>query len=124
MSERPASSRARIGGSFGSRLTLMLVAAALLPLVSLAVLLAALGVLRDPAVARVVLAAGAIAAALAILSAYVLSAELTAPLRAIVRAVERVAAGDLATTIQLDGDGPERCGHISACGREVVRQLW
>jgi len=99
----------RVGGGlpFRTRLTFSLVAAAVLPLASFGlVLVAAERLLPDPGstVPRLLILAIAIAALLAVLVAFALSADLTAPLRAIAAAVDRVSAGDLSTPIAVAGD--------------------
>jgi signal transduction histidine kinase len=92
-------------GSFGSRLTVALLAAALLPLISLGVVLAALGAFQGaPALPRLILLAGVLTGLLALLFASFLGSVLTAPLRAIAAAVDRVSAGDLSTPIVIEGD--------------------
>ena len=99
----------RVGSGlpFRTRLTFALVAAAVLPLASFGlVIVAAVRLLPDPGltVPRLLLLAVAIVALLAVLVAYALAADLTAPLRAIAAAVDRVSAGDLATSIVVPGD--------------------
>jgi len=95
------------GISFRSRLTIALVAAAVLPLASFGlVVIAAERFVPDPAstVPRVLLLTIAIAALLAVLVAFALASDLTAPLRAIATAVDRVSTGDLSTPITVSGD--------------------
>ena len=53
---------------------------------------------------RLLLFALAIVVTLAIIASYLLVADLTAPLRAIAAAVDRVSAGDLSTPIHVAGD--------------------
>ena len=95
--------------SFRARLTIGLMAAALLPLAffGLPVLLEALRTAAPgeiPNVARWLLLAIAIGALFAVLISYLLAADLTTPLRAIAAAVERVSSGDLSTRIEIPGD--------------------
>src|SRR5262245_5832426 len=93
--------------SFRSRLTLGLVAAAVLPLAGFGVVaLVTQGrILDDPdTLGRVLLLALVIAALIGILLAYLLAADLIGPLRAIASAVDRVSAGDLSTPIEVPGD--------------------
>src|SRR5829696_1119707 len=95
--------------SFRARLTLALVAAAVLPLGGFGVLVLVTnawttGGTTDPTIGRLLLFSIAVAALLGILVAYLLAADLTAPLRAIASAVERVSAGDLTTKIAVSGD--------------------
>jgi signal transduction histidine kinase len=106
-----ADEAARTGGrlglnlSFRARLTVGLVAASIIPLA----VFGAIVVLLDPAgqaptTGRVLLFVLVVAAVLAILLGYLLAADLTAPLRAIAAAVERVSAGDLSTPIVVPGE--------------------
>jgi signal transduction histidine kinase/HAMP domain-containing protein len=92
--------------SFRTRLTVALVAAAIIPLAGFGVLL----LLLDPAASqggtlgRVLLFILVVAATSGILLAYLLAADLTAPLRAIAAAVDRASAGDLSTPIIVPGE--------------------
>jgi signal transduction histidine kinase len=108
LEQAPADPDAGIGLElpFRTRLTVALVAAAILPLAGFGLLLVGIGggATSTATVGRLLLFAIALAAVLAVLLAYLLIADLTGPLRAIGRAVDRVAAGDLATPIQLPGD--------------------
>jgi signal transduction histidine kinase len=94
--------------SYRTRLTLGLVAAAVLPLAGFGVLLliggAATGAAADPTIGRLLLFAIVVAALIGILFAYLLAADLTGPLRAIAAAVDRVSAGDLSARISVSGD--------------------
>jgi signal transduction histidine kinase len=93
--------------SFRSRLTLGLVAAAVLPLAGfgVAALVAREVVVDDPdTLGRVLLLAIVIATLIGFLLAYLLAADLIDPLRAIAAAVDRVSAGDLSTPIEVPGD--------------------
>ena len=93
--------------SFRSRLTIALVVAAVLPLASFGLVVVAVQrFVPDPVatVPRVLLLIIAIAALLAVLVAFALAADLTAPLRAIATAVDRVSTGDLSTPISVSGD--------------------
>ena len=91
--------------SFRTRLTIGLVAAALIPLAGFGAILL---ILQSPAqsatLGRLLLFVLVVAAMLAILLAYLLAADLTAPLRAIAAAVERTSAGDLSTPIVVAGE--------------------
>jgi len=104
--ETVTSSRGRM--SFRARLTAALVAAAVLPLAGFGIVM--LLVLDqgdrtlDPTIGRILLFAVASAVVFGVLIAYLLASDLTAPLRAIARAVERVSAGDLTTPIEAPGD--------------------
>ncbi len=94
--------------SYRSRLTLGLIAAAILPLAGFGVFLLAastiLGPGADPTTGRLLLFAIVVAALVGILIAYLLAADLTGPLRAIAAAVDRVSAGDLSARIYVSGD--------------------
>ena len=58
----------------------------------------------DETIGRVLLFALAIVLAFAIFASYALATELTAPLRSVVAAVDRVSTGDLSTPIRVAGD--------------------
>lgn len=95
------------GLGFRARLTLSLVAAAVLPVAGFGIVVLIVtegGATGDETVARVLMLAVAIAVALAVLLAAVLATDLGAPLRAIARSVERVSAGDLGARLDLPGD--------------------
>jgi signal transduction histidine kinase len=93
--------------SFRSRLTLGLIAAAVLPLATFGVAMLVVVPREDPladTLARALLLALVIAALLGTLLAYLLGADMIGPLRDIATAVDRVAAGDLSTPIEVAGD--------------------
>ena len=92
--------------AFGTRLTIALIAAAVLPLSVFGILLVLAQRLPDSASAtpRLLLLAIILTALISSLAAYLLAADLTAPLRAIAAAVDRAKAGDLTTPIELPGD--------------------
>jgi signal transduction histidine kinase len=95
------------GISFRTRLTIALIAAAVLPLASFGlVVVAAQRLAPDPVstVPRILVLTIAIAALLAVLVAFALASDLTAPLRALAAAVDRVSSGDLSTPISVTGD--------------------
>ena len=96
----------RSGLGFRARLTLGLVAAAVLPVAGfgLVALLITGSSQGDTTLARVLLLAIAVAVVFAVLLAAVLAADLSAPLREIAQAVERVSSGDLAVPLELPGD--------------------
>jgi signal transduction histidine kinase len=100
----------RVGStvSFRTRLTLGLIAAAVLPLAGFGALLLVASTLIGSAVpatvAQLLLFAIVLAALIGILIAYLLGADLSNPLRAIAAAVDRVSAGDLAARISVTGD--------------------
>ncbi len=113
LSQLPVSSAATTPGElrprgmgFRARLTVGLVAAAVLPIAvfGVAVLLLTDSGGSDSTIARVVLLGVAFAVAFALLLAAALAADLSAPLRAIARSVDRVSAGDLGTRLALPGD--------------------
>ncbi len=101
-----SSTRWRI--SFRARLTAALVAAAVLPLAGFGIVMLLVfdpgDQSPDPTIGRILLFAVASAVVFGVLIAYALATDLTAPLRAIARAVERVSAGDLTTPIDAPGD--------------------
>lgn len=105
---RPPESTGGLG--FRARLTIALIASAIVPLVVFGFLVLLFGASFDPAtgettVARSLLVFGiAVIAAIAIVTSYALASELTAPLRSIARSVDRVSAGDLASPILVPGD--------------------
>jgi signal transduction histidine kinase len=94
--------------SFRTRLTIGLVAGAVLPIAVFGLLVlitdAVTGTVDDASLGRLIVFAVAIAALLGVLIAYTLAADLTEPLRVIAAAVERVSAGDLSTPIVIPGD--------------------
>ena len=94
------------GLGFRNRLTLGLVAAAVLPLAAfgIVVLLVTSTGDADSTVARVLLLGIAIAVVFAVLLGAAIASNLGAPLRAIASSVDRVSAGDLTTPLELPGD--------------------
>ncbi len=94
--------------SFRARLTIALVAAAVLPLAGFGILVLVTDIAAtggaDETLGRLLLFAIAVAALFGILIAYLLAADITAPLRAIATAVNRVSAGDLSTPIRVSGE--------------------
>ncbi len=103
--ERAVYRRSALG--FRARLTVALVAAAVLPVAGFGiVVLLATGVTTsaDATLTRVLLFALALAVVFAVLLAAILAADLVAPLRAISRSVDRVSAGDLGTRLDIPGD--------------------
>lgn len=93
--------------SFRARLTIALVAVAVLPLAGFGLLLLIIGgslVSPDPNIARLVLFALATVTVGAIVVSFLLVADLTAPLRGFAAAVDRVSAGDLSTPIVVAGE--------------------
>jgi signal transduction histidine kinase len=98
--------RTSINLPFRSRLTIGLVAAAIIPLASFGIVVLLVGDRLGPVstVGRLLLFAVVMAALLGILLGYLLTADLMGPLRAIASAVDRVTAGDLSTPILVPGD--------------------
>jgi signal transduction histidine kinase/HAMP domain-containing protein len=96
------------GISFRARLTAGLIAGAVVPLAGFGIVLLGAEAVRngglDSTLVRLVLFALAVAIIIAVGFAYVLSANLTSPLRAISRAVERVSAGDLSARVEVAGE--------------------
>lgn len=94
--------------SFRARLTLGLVAGAVLPLAGFGIVLVATEVARtgelDSTLVRLVVFVLAAAIIVAVLFAYLLANNLTAPLRAVSRAVERARAGDLSVRVEVAGE--------------------
>jgi two-component system, OmpR family, sensor histidine kinase VicK len=105
-----ASSAERGGGlglnlPFRTRLTAGLVAASLLPLAVFGAIVVILGSpAQTPTLGRLLLFVLVVAAMIGVLLAWLLAADLTAPLRAIAVAVRRTSAGDLSTPIVVPGD--------------------
>jgi signal transduction histidine kinase/HAMP domain-containing protein len=94
--------------SFQARLTLGLVAGAVLPLAGFGLVVVATEVARtgafDSTLVRVVLFVLAAAIIVAVLFAFLLANNLTAPLRAVSRAVERAREGDLSVRVEVAGE--------------------
>lgn len=94
--------------SFRARLTAGLVIGSVVPLTLFGGILLATEVVRtgelDSTLARVVLFVLAAMITVTVLFAYFLAGNLTAPLRAVSRAVERAAAGDLSVRVQVAGE--------------------
>ncbi|MEO5884749.1 MAG: ATP-binding protein [Candidatus Limnocylindrales bacterium] len=95
--------------SFRSRLTIALIFTSVVPLAGFGMIVLILGTMfggpaTDTTVGRLLLFAIVIVFAFAILASYALSNELTAPLRAVAAAVDRVSAGDLTSPIRVAGD--------------------
>ncbi len=95
------------GVGFRTRLTIALIAAAVLPVAgfgTVVLLATSTGGEADSTITRVLLLAAAVAVVLAVLLAALLAADLGGPLRTIAASVDRVSAGDLATRLELPGD--------------------
>ncbi len=104
----PGPQRLGPGISFRARLTAGLIAGAVVPLAGFGAVLLAAEFVRnggiDSTLGGLVVFALAIAFIVAVLFAYALAGSLTAPLRAISQAVERVSAGDLSTRVEVAGE--------------------
>ena len=100
----------RVGSSmsFRSRLTLGLVAGSVIPLALFGIVVLMTEATRtgdlDSTMVRVVLFVLAAAIIVAVLFAYFLAGTLTAPLKAVSRAVERASAGDLSARVEVAGE--------------------
>jgi signal transduction histidine kinase/HAMP domain-containing protein len=94
--------------SFRARLTLGLVAGAVLPLAGFGLLLVAIEVARtgelDSSLVRLVVFVLAAAIVIAVLFAYLLANNLTGNLRAVSHAVDRARAGDLSVRVEVAGE--------------------
>jgi signal transduction histidine kinase len=105
---QPESGRVGPAMSFRSRLTLGLVAGSVLPLAGFGLVLLGTEIARtgklDTTLVRVVVFVLAAAIIVAVLFAYFLAANLTGPLRAVARAVERTSAGDLSARVEVAGE--------------------
>ncbi len=109
---RPGSGREpqRVGPgySFRARLTAGLIAGATVPLAGFGLVLVGADAARigglDSTLAGLVVFALAASIIVAVVFAYFLAGNLTAPLRAISRAVERVSAGDLSVRVEVAGE--------------------
>jgi signal transduction histidine kinase len=122
------------GIGFRTRLTFALIAAAVIPLAVFGLLLVLAERLPDPVATlpRLLLLFVTLVALIAVLVAYLLAADLTAPLRAIAAAVDRASAGDLSTPINVGGDDElsrlaeshnRLAGALERRNRELVRIL-
>jgi len=122
------------GIGFRTRLTFSLIAAAVIPLAVFGLILVFAERLPDPpsTLPRLLLLFVALVALIAVLVAYLLAADLTAPLRAIAAAVDRVSAGDLSTPIIVGGEDElsrlaeshnRLAGALERRNRELVRIL-
>ena len=105
--ERPPEPTPRL--SFRSRLTIAFIIASVLPLAAFGLVVLILGTISgvlasDTTFGRLLLFAIVIVLAFAIVSSYALATELTAPLRSVAAAVDRVSMGDLSTPIRVAGD--------------------
>jgi signal transduction histidine kinase len=120
----PAIGTGRLGLnlSFRARLTIGLVAASLIPLAAFGSIVIILG---SPAQAgtlgRLLLFVLAMAVIIGILLAWLLAADLTAPLRAIAAAVQRTSAGDLTTPIIVPGD--DELAHLAESHNRLAADL-
>jgi signal transduction histidine kinase len=90
--------------SFQSRLAILITVMALLPLLIFGGALTAARVIDTETGVRLLLVAAAITFVLALIGGYAVASRLTAPLREIAAAVERVGAGDPSSPINVPGD--------------------
>src|SRR3954447_6142210 len=103
--EPASSSWIRVNLPFRTRLLIGLITASLLPLAVFGAVLFLLGgSVDDETMGRILLLVLVLAAIVAVGLAYLLAADLTAPLRAIAAAVERTSSGDLSTPIVVPGE--------------------
>jgi signal transduction histidine kinase len=120
--EEPAETRSRL--SFRARLTAALVAAAVLPLAGFGLVALLTAPPRSATaipIGPILLFAIATAVVIGVLMAYLLAADLTAPLRAIAQAVERASAGDLTTPIEARGD--DEIARLAESHNRLARDL-
>jgi signal transduction histidine kinase len=94
----------RVALSFQTRLTLTLLAAAIVPLGVFGLVLIVTGTVDPQVGSRLLLFMFAIAVAVGILGGAVIGLDLVRPLREISAAVQRVSAGDLSRPIPVDGN--------------------
>ncbi|MGZ9160115.1 MAG: HAMP domain-containing protein, partial [Candidatus Limnocylindrales bacterium] len=94
--------------SFRARLTLTLLFASILPLLAFATIVLAFQTIfgrgLETTLIQLILFALAVLLAFAILASFALATELTAPLRAMVAAVDRVSRGDRSSRMKVVGD--------------------
>ena len=122
MTQRPAYRASRLG--FRARLTLGLIAAAVIPVAGfgLVILLwAGLDAGTDEALGRGLLLAIAVSVVLAVVLAAVLSASLADSLRALTRSVDLVTAGDDAAGLELPGD--DEISRLAESQNRLARDL-
>jgi signal transduction histidine kinase len=127
---RGASSAADGGGTaptgvrrrlaFRTRLTIALVAAAILPLALFGLVVIATGPDADTT-GRLLLFAIAVTVALAIVLGYLLALDLTAPLRTIADAVDRAAAGEPVAAIDVSGE--DELGRLAGIQGRLVDDI-
>jgi len=94
----------RLSLSFQTRLTLTLLAAAIVPLGGFGLVLIVTGTVEPQVGSRLLLFMFAIAVAIGILGGAVIGLDLVRPLREISAAVQRVSAGDLSQPIPVEGN--------------------
>ncbi len=116
------------GLSFRTRLTIALIAAAVLPLVAFGLVLVLVGLEPPQTVLRVLLLAIVAAALFGLLTAYLIAADLTAPIRAMAASLDRVAAGEPGESVRVAGEDElarlaERHSRLAADTQRRNRQL-
>ena len=114
--------------SFQTRLTMTLLAAAIVPLGGFGVLLIVTGAVDPQIGSRLLLFMFAVAVAAGVLGGAVIGLDLVAPLRDISRAVSRVSAGDMSQPIPVVGNDvlaqlAESHNHLAAAADRRNRQL-
>lgn len=122
----PEGSRARLGSGpgFRARLTLALIASAVVPVAAFGGVVLRLVELEpgtDDALARGLLLAIAVSAVLAVALAALLAANLAGSLRALTRSVDRVTAGDADAALELPGD--DEISRLAASQNRLARDL-
>jgi signal transduction histidine kinase/HAMP domain-containing protein len=120
--------RRRIAVSFQTRLTLTLLAAAIIPLGIFGVVLIATGTVDSRVGSSVLLFMFAVIVAIGILAGAAVGLDLVRPLREISAAVQRVSAGDLSQPIPVDGNDvlaqlAESHNRLASDARRRNRQL-
>ena len=115
--------RSSLNLPFRSRLTIGLVAAAIIPLASFGLVVLLVGDNVGPVgtIGRLLLFTVVMAALLGILLGYLLTADLMGPLRAIASAVDRVSAGDLSTPIIVPGN--DELAHLADSHNRLAATL-
>jgi len=101
--DRPPDRAQRVGLSFQARLTLTLLAAAVIPLAAFGLLLIVSGAVDPQVGVRLLLFVMAVVVVLGIIGGSAVALSLVAPLREISAAVARVSAGDMSQPIPVDG---------------------
>ena len=112
------------GPGFRTRMTIGLVAAAVIPVVGfglVVLLLAGLEPATNAALTRAFLSAIVVSVVLGVLLAALLSATLASALRALIRSVDRVSAGDDSAAVELPGD--DEISRLAESQNRLARDL-